>query len=267
MKRRFFPAAFAVSGLIFLALPAVCLELQPSIREAERLYQSGRYDEAVVKAGEINRFFPDDLQTLLILGMSEFNNENYLQSSRWFKQAHKKSPRHPLVQKYTDLLREIEYRRGEPFSKEPEVPGGSDNTATAAYFKRQFFGPSFTTISGIKEEPQHATAPLALQPTHPPHEGSSSEFSVWLMAEEAQKSGNIEKAFLLFSQLLAENPDNRKFLLGKAEAAFHMKRYRDVIANLGPALALPGSAGFTAEEKFKAETLLKHARNEVFSSK
>jgi len=267
MNRRIFTVICTLFGTVFCILPAAGLEFQPSLREAERLYQSGRYQEAAHKAGEINRFFPDDLQTLLILGMSEFNSNNYLQASRWFKQAHKKSPRHPLVVRYTGLLQEIEHRRGQPFSSDPEVIARTDNTATAVYFKRQFFGPSFTQTSGETSVPPAATAPTALAMVYPPDKDGSSEYTVWLMADEALKSGNFEKAFLFFSQLNAENPDNRKFLLGKAESAFHMKRYREVISGLGPSLALPEPAGFTQEERFKAESLLKHARSEVFSSR
>lgn len=265
MKRRTFLmlcALFFAAGSI---LPVFALEFQPSLREAERLYQSGRYQEAAVKAAEINRFFPDDLQTLLILGMSEFNAENYLQATRWFRQAHKKAPKHPIIVRYIGLLKEIEHRRGQPFNTDPEIIARSDNTTTAQYFKRKFFGPSFTQTSGAKTEPTTATAPTALKMVYPPDEHGSSEYTVWLMADEALKSKNFEKAFLFFSQLLAENPDNRKFLIGKAESAFHMKRYREVIAGLGPALTLPEPAGFTREERFKAERLLKHARSEVFS--
>lgn len=265
MNRRIFLILGVLFGTAVCLLPAAGLELQPSLREAERLYQAGRYQEAAIKAGEINRFFPDDFQTLLILGMSEFNAENYLQASRWLKQAHKKAPRHPIVIRYTSLLKEIEHRRGQPFNTDPEIVARSDNTATAVYFKRQFFGPSFTQTSGAKIEPPVATAPTALKMVYPPDERGSSEYTVWLMADEALKAKNFEKAFLFFSQLLAENPDNRKFLIGKAESAFHMKRYREVIAGLGPALTLPEPAGFTQEERFKAERLLKHARNEVFS--
>lgn len=252
-----------VAAMLFCVAPLMGLELEPSLREADRLYQNGRYEEAAAKAFQIHRFFPEDFQALLVLGMSDFNAGNFLKAADWFKLADKRSPKHPLVQRYVALLREIEYRHG-PLSANPDRKPATDKYESAVFFKRGFFGPGFTTTSGAVNE-TYATAPLALPTPYPPTESILSETIVAEIADQAFKENNYQKSFLFYSQLLASNPGNRRYLLGKASSAFHMKRYREVIESLGPILAVPQPQGFSAEESALAKNLLLQSRQEVFS--
>lgn len=254
-----------VAAMLFFAVTIAAIELEPSLREADRLYQNGRYAEAADKALQIYNFFPGDLQTLLILGMSDFHVGNYLKAKNWFRKAQQKSPRHPIVDRYTGLLREIEYRHG-PLSQDPDPKSEADPYAGAVFFKRGFFGPGFTVTSGSVQE-TYATATLALPTPHPPTDLGSSESVVAGIAGQALADQDFNKAFLFFSQLLAAQPGNRGYLTGKASAAFHMKRYREVIEIIGPILASPNVQGFTAIEKELADKLLQQSRQEVFSGK
>ncbi|EKD84064.1 MAG: hypothetical protein ACD_39C00267G0004, partial [uncultured bacterium] len=56
-----------------------------------------------------------------------------------------------------------------------------------------------------------------------------------------------------------------KYLMGRAESAFHMKRFRQVIDMLGPLLAAPERHGFSEAEIEKARQLLNDARQKAFS--
>lgn len=239
-------------------------EFQPQLREAERLYQAGRYQDAAREADNLLRFFPDDLQTLLLAGMSEYNSGNYLRAQQIFKKAHAKAPRHPIVIEYSALLREIEYRSG-PLSPNPEAKLGQDEYATARYFKRGYFGPGFTHTSGSLPIPEIATAVVALPMPHPPVESIFKLKPVIDIAQKAFTEGNYHKSYLFYSQLLASEPTNRSYLMGRAESAFHMKRFRHVIEMLGPIMAAPQMHGFNEQEKEKAQQLLSESRQKVFS--
>lgn len=249
--------------MLFCVAPLTGLELEPSLREADRLYQSGRYEEAAAKAYQIHRFFPEDLQTLIVLGMSDYNAGNYLKATDWFKLADKRAPKHPLVQRYIALLREIEYRHG-PLSANPDRKPATDKYESAVFYKRGYFGPGFTIPSGAVTE-TYATAPLALPTPHPPTDSILSETIVAEVADKAFKENNFQKSFLFYSQLLASSPGNRRYLMGKASSAFHMKRYREVIESLGPILAVPQPQGFSPEELALANNLLQQSRQDVFS--
>lgn len=62
--------------MIFV-LTALCAvdgrELSRSLREAQKLYERGHYEEAAKKAYEYYKFYPDDVQAMIICGMSEFH--------------------------------------------------------------------------------------------------------------------------------------------------------------------------------------------------
>lgn len=264
-------------------------ELSPALREAERLYQSGRFEEASARALEIHRFFPEDLQTLLVLGMSDFHAGNYLKSSDWFRVAARKAPKHPIVLRYTELLREIEYRTG-PFSRNPDRQNFADNKTTAEFYKRGYFGPSLPVPSDMDNQwarttsldpvlirqplPGTATifaeidrppSELALPTPHPSLESILSSEAVAEMAEKALEKKEYQKSYLFFSQLVASAPQNRRYLIGKAEAAFHMKRYRQVLEILGPMVAAGTSTGFSELQAQKVKQLMEDSRNQVFS--
>lgn len=257
----------AIMLALLLISAATCLgskELQPQLREAERLYQAGRYQDASRTADDLLRFFPDDFQALLIAGMSAYNSNNYLQAQQHFKKAHAINARHPLVVEYVGLLREIEYRSGS-LSQVPLQPPDSNEYETAGYFKRGFFGPGFTHTSGKVLDPARATAEVALAMPHPSTESIFRAQSVVDIAKKAFDQGEYNKAYLFYSQLLASEPTNRSYLLGRAESAFHMKRYRQVVDMLGPLLAAPETYGFSDKEINKARQLLGNARQKVFS--
>ena len=80
-------------------------EIPKTLREAEKLYQNGKYSEASDKALEYQKLSPNNLQALIILGMSDFYLNNYRNSKNWFQKAKKQSPNHPIVCKYLDLIK------------------------------------------------------------------------------------------------------------------------------------------------------------------
>ncbi|HAE38192.1 MAG TPA: hypothetical protein DCG57_06075 [Candidatus Riflebacteria bacterium] len=265
MRTKHFAAA------ILLALLVACpdarshgLELQPQLREAERLYQAGRYQDAANAASELLRFFPDEMQALLVAGMSEYNRGNYLEAQKHFKKAHSMAPRHPLVLEYVALLREIEYRSGS-LSQNPQVKASGNEYETARYFKRGYFGPGFTNTSASLADPGIARAEVALSTPYPPVDSIFKIQPVIDIAERAFAEANYHKSYLFYSQLLAAEPTNRKYLLGRAESAFHMKRFRQVVDMLGPLMAAPEPQGFSEQQIEKARELLSNARQKAFS--
>ena len=285
MKSNLKSAAFL--ALLALATSVGGSELSPALREAENLYQSGRFQEAALKARELHRFFPDDFQILLVLGMSEFHAGNYLESSDIFRKAAGRNSRHPIVARYSELLREIEYRRG-PFSQNPDRQNPADNSITARFYKRGFFGPTFTVTSGV-DNPWAQAAPLdpvlikkpmeekelntdyppsqlALPTPYPHMESILTAEAMAEMAESAFNSGEYQKSYLFFSQLAASAPKNRRFLIGKAEAAFHMKRYHQVLDILGPLLAAGAETSFSELQLEKIQQLMEESRRLVFSA-
>jgi len=261
---------FSASALAaLLVLNVVCLdgsELQPQLREAERLYQAGRYTDAVQAADDYLRFFPDDFQGRLIAGMSAYNQGDYLSAKQHFVKAHAINAKHPLVIEYSALLREIEYRSGS-LSSVPLQPPASNEYETASFFKRGYFGPGFTHTSGQVLDPSLAKAELALPMPRPSSDSIFETQPVAAIAQQAFTEGNFHKSYLFYSQLLASEPKNRDYLIGKAESAFHMKRFRQVVDTLGPLLAAPEVQGFNSKQISKARQLLDEARQRVFSDR
>lgn len=224
-----------------------------SLREAERLYQNGKYSEASDKAREFQKLYPNNLQALIILGMSDFYLNNYKDSKNWFQKAKKQSPNHPIISKYLELLRELEYRSG-TFSIEPKDQDLSDPKISAHFYKKGYFGPTHPIKSAndnpgattslmepvLLKEPIASSAlrqpsDLALPTPYPSVEFLlSSENYMEQMAREALESGKYHKAYLFYSQLSASEPKNRAYLISKAEAAYKMKRYSKVIEILLP---------------------------------
>jgi tetratricopeptide (TPR) repeat protein len=234
------------------------------LREAERLYQAGRYQDSARAADDYLRFFPDDFQALVIAGISAYNNGDYLSAKKHITKAHAREPKHPLVLEYTALLREIEYRGGS-LSSIPLQPPASNDYETASYFKRGYFGPGFAHPSGTAIETVLARSEVAMPMPHPETESIFKTQPVLDIAEKAFDEGNFHKSYLFYSQLLAAQPTNRRFLIGRAESAFHMKRYRQVVDMLGPLLAAPETQGFNDPEIKKARQLLSDARQKAFS--
>ena len=121
---------------------AMSLEMPSSLREAEKLYQKGKYSEASDKALEFQKLYPNNLQALIILGMSDFYLNNYKSSKEWLKKAQKQSPNHPIITRYLELLRELEYRSG-TFSIEPNEKDMNDPQVSADFYKRGYFGHAY----------------------------------------------------------------------------------------------------------------------------
>lgn len=224
-----------------------------SLREAERLYQKGNYEEASEKALEYQKYYPDSFQALVILGMSDYYLNNYKASKDWFNRAKKQDPKHPVVTKYLTLLKELEYRSG-PFSGEPKDQNHDDPQVEAEFFKRGYFGHAYP-VTSLKDEPgassqilepvlinepvsssaMRLTSKVANSTPYPSVKSLfSSENYMEKMAREAMEAGEYEKSYLFYSQLLAYEPNNINYLISKAEAAFYMKHYAKVLKQLLP---------------------------------
>jgi len=110
---RFFP-----SNALLLALFACATtvaeggELPDSLRTASELYRTGRFDAAREEAISFQRYFPDDVDALILLGRIDFEAGRYSDSRQWFRAASAKAPRHPIIRRYRKLLEELEYRNG-----------------------------------------------------------------------------------------------------------------------------------------------------------
>jgi tetratricopeptide (TPR) repeat protein len=262
MRKTHFPTRALLLLVVLLTTGLAGSELQPQLREAERLYQAGRYSEAASAASRFLHFFPDDFQALLIAGMSEYNRGNYADAKKHFTKAHSINANHPLVREYTALLREIEYRSG-IISQVPLQPPESNEFETAGFYKRAYFGPAFTHTSGAVIDPALAIPQTALPTPFPPVESIFHVQPVVDIADRAFNEQNFHKSYLFYSQLLASEPGNRNYLLRKAESAFHMKRFRQVIDLLGPLLAAPTIQGFDETQIKKARQLLSDARQKI----
>ena len=253
---------------------AIAKELDFSLREASILYQSGRNEEAIQKAQLVSKHFPKNLEALLILGRAEFELENYAKARNWLRKAYSINPKHPLIKRYLGLIREIENRYG-PIPGDFQPPAQKDKLETARDFKKGWFGPNFTVTSApltpepkviLKNAPASTTnviSPTALPTPHPPVNLVLLTDSVEKMAKEAFDKKLYIKSYLFYSQLNRQNPGNRKFLLGKSKAAFHMKRFREVIKALGPLLTT-NPASFTDEQRKQAKELVQKSRTKVY---
>lgn len=251
MNKKILIAAFIIQ--LFSLKIVTSREIPKTLREAEKLYQNGKYAEASDKALEFQKFTPNNLQALMILGMSNFYLNNYKSSKEWFQKAKKQSPNHPIIKKYLELLKELEYRSGS-FSIEPQENDPKDSYVSAKFFKRSYFGHAFPNTS-TSEDPGASTkllepvlikepissasirlpSDLALKTPYPSVESIFSfETYVEQMAREAFEAGKYQKSYLLYSQLAASEPKNRSYIIAKAESAFKMKHYSKVMETLVP---------------------------------
>ena len=274
----------AVSVFLFAAIPQTKgTEMPRSLREAEKLYQKGKYSEASDKALEFQKLYPDNLQALIILGMSDYYLNNYKSSKAWFKKAQKQSPNHPIITKYLELLRELEYRSG-TFSIEPSDKDMNDPEESAEFYKRGYFGHAFPKTSVVDEpggsaklmepvlikEPISSAAirlpsDLALPTPYPSVESLfSSESYMEQMAREAMEDGKYQKSYLFYSQLAASQPKNRTYLISKAEAAFKMKRYSTVLDILLPISSKASLETLSEYQRNKVKKLLEESANKKF---
>lgn len=259
-------------------------EMPRSLREAEHLYQNGKYEEASDKALEFQKLYPDNLQALLILGMSDFYLNDFESSKNWFLKAQRKSPKHPIVTKYLNLLRELEYRSG-IFSIEPSQKILDDDPMVKAeFFKKGYFTHAFPKESEVNhpgapvgplepillKEPvatitMRLESDLALPIPYPDLERlfSDTEY-VEKMADEAMKDHKYKKAMLLYSQLYRSNPDKPKYLISQADAEFHMKRYQRVLDLLTPIASRKSIRSMPEEEKNRLRTIFKESAKQMY---
>lgn len=254
--------ALLLASLI-LSWPVLAKEMPASLREAGRLYEIGRYNQAIDAAKRFNHISPENLESMLIIGMGHFNLHEYAQARDWFRKAAKKSPQNQIARQYIDLIREVEHRFG-PFSSDYSLAQGTeDPQKSKEAFKKGWFGHSFPEESqptnGYFDPIKNLQAPIALE-VEAPVEKILVEKTVEKMASEALSGGIFLKAYLFYSQLLQASPENRSYLLGKAESAIKLRRYEEVLRSLGPIMLAPDQKSFSPKELKHAENLLNEAR-------
>lgn len=270
---------------MIFAMTALCAvegkELVRPLREAQRLYEQGHYEEAANRAYEHFKYYPDDVQAMIICGMSEFHAGNYVESIDMFVLANRKQPKHPIAERYLGLLRELEYR-SEPFTSNIEIKSKADPKKTAEFYKRQFFGPSFNIVSEkggntnfvSTLEPHLMKTPsearnvklVTALPVSAPAKSLFGRNTMESMAEKALAEGQYLKSYLFYSQLHASSPQNKFFLLGKAESAFHMKRYEQVLEMLGNVYVTDEIKVYDEYQRQKIDNMLAYSRVRVFNT-
>lgn len=252
-------------AIAFCCITTYAYSLDRTMRESVRLYQIGRYEQAIETAQRVYRYFPGDVQALVIMGAASFHQKDYLEARRWLRKAIRLEPDNMLAQKYIQLLKDVEYKF-EPLGVEPANIIRQDRIQTAREFERAWFGPSFPVRSKTpKQEPMpQISRPGVAGIPHPAEVNLERNHAVARLAKNALENENYYKAYLFFSQLLKANLDNRTYLVGKAEAAFHLGRYREVMEILGPYLASDNPLGFMPSELIKARHLLQQSRANRF---
>ncbi|MBI3038541.1 tetratricopeptide repeat protein [bacterium] len=222
------------SNIRFLVFTTLCIfrlalvsfggELSEPLRKAAKLYQNGTLPEAKTLALSVHKAFPRDIEALLLLGLIDLETGDISTARIWVRKAWEINPRHPLVIQYKRFFEETDHRLGHSPELPPPLPS-PDKTVTAQAFKRGWFGPSFPKTSMRVEEPIMsdpdslgvAVASLGVLVKT----GKERE------AFEALNSGLFLKAYLLFTPLVKEEPENSEFLTGKAEALIGMGRFTD----------------------------------------
>ncbi len=256
-------------------------ELVPSLRKAERLYEKGFYEKAAKKADEYIAYFPNDVQARIIAGMSYYHMGSYVESIDNFVIAEQKQPKNPIVVRYIKMLRELEYR-SEPFVLDPEIKAKVDPLQTAEFYKRNFWSPKPTELSPKIEknpfsadnlEPHLMTIPnegrnvklITVLPPEIPAKMLTGEETMLGMAKRALKEGQYLKSYLFYSQLNASKNKVGEYLLGKAESAYGLRRYTQVLELLSPCFATSEVNMWPVEIRDRAEILIASARLKVYN--
>lgn len=265
-------AGIAVFGLVTMAALLGGAEMPRSLRKAEKLYQNSKYSEAAKEALDFYQTSPNNLQCIIILGMSNFYLNNYRSSKKWFNKANQLSKNHPITAKYLELLKELEYRSG-PFSIEPSEAETGDPAVTHKELKKGYFN----TISSIPSSPflSHSAIPLPppssfLPPLlSSPSPAPSSKSLLTLnymekMAREAFEAKKYEKAYLFYSQLAAAKPKNYKYAVSKAEAAYQLRRYSTVLDILLPLSSKNSIESMETADQTRLKLLLDASANKKF---
>ncbi|HNW35515.1 MAG TPA: hypothetical protein PKM25_11325 [Candidatus Ozemobacteraceae bacterium] len=260
--------ALAIASILLSALsPAVFAgELPESLRKASELYRTGHLDEARSEALSVQRFFPDDIEALLILGRIDFEAGRYSDAKQWFRLASAKHATHPLVKRYRKLLEELEYRLGQ-FDPSPLPLPTPDKEETAKRFKKGWFGPAFTISSAdckpAPMEPALIDRPLADAATSDTGSSSLMAFDPdqesEALASEALNNSQYFKSYIMYSQILNRSSGKAAVRLGLARAAIGMGRFSEALGALSPLLS-PGAPAETATE---ARMLAELARRQM----
>ncbi len=261
---RFFPSN-AFLPVLFACTAAVAEggELPVSLRTASELYRAGRTGEAREEAQSFQRYFPDDVEALVLLGRIDFEAGRYADSKQWFRAASAKAPRHPVVRRYRQLLEELEYRNG-PFDAVPLELPTHDEGETATWFKRAWFGPVSAASGGDIHppvlEPVLSRAPLwasetAATPDFPA--GGSSGDVYEAAGRDALRDAFYLKSYIMFSQAVARQPAHAPSRLGLARAAIQMGKFSEALDALSPLL----SVGAPPESAAEARALAGMARS------
>jgi len=261
--------AFIIASIILSVAPSLLFagELPDSLRKASELYRTGRLDEARSEALSVQRFFPDDIEALLILGRIDFEAGRYSDAKQWFRLASSKNAKHPLVRRYRKLIDELEYRLGQ-FDPSPLPLPTPDKGETAKRFKKGWFGPTFTTSStDCKPAPlEPALIDRSLADTTGSDAASSSPSMLFgsnqeseALASEALNSSLYFKSYIMYSQILHRDSGNASVRLGLARSAIGMGRFSEALETLSP-LLFPG---VPAEMASEARNLAESARRQM----
>ncbi|HOT27415.1 MAG TPA: tetratricopeptide repeat protein [Candidatus Ozemobacteraceae bacterium] len=244
------PALFACA-----AVAAEGGELTSSLRTASELYRTGRTDAAREEALSFQRYFPDNVEALVLLGLIEFEAGRYSDSKQWFRSASLKAPRHPVVRRYRKLLDELEYRNG-PFDIFPLPLPGHDEGETAKRFRKAWFGPvPAASVGEIRPpglEPVLSRDPLWVSETAAPQElpgGGSSGEEYETAGGAALKEAFYLKSYIMYSQAVARQPDHGPSRLGLARAAIQMGKFGEALDVLSPLLSIGAPSESAAEAR------------------
>ncbi|MFZ2956764.1 MAG: tetratricopeptide repeat protein [Candidatus Ozemobacteraceae bacterium] len=229
-----------IAGLVFAALlwtgwlaptPSFAGELSEPLRQASAQLRSGHFDEARRLAQSVQYAFPNEIEPMLLLGEIEVAAGRLAQARTWFRLASGINSSHPLVVVYRKLFDEIEHRRGS-LNGSPTALPNPDPMVTAKTFKRGWFGPGATTLFPRVVAPKHgpvnrfgvATAPIGIL------EAASSG----IQASEALKNQRFLHAYMIYSELVRDHPEEFSYQLGKAVAALGMGRAKEAHSILLP---------------------------------
>jgi tetratricopeptide (TPR) repeat protein len=270
-----------VLGLLFITGSDIeAREPGVSLREASKLYQAQNYQQAIQIAEKTLEYSQNNVEAMLIAAMSHFNNHDYAKSRTWLRKIIKLKPSHPIAKEYIRLIQELEHRFG-PFKSDMlDSMQAKDPIISGEAFKRGWFGPSFPKesdpirpgsastlpthgISSSSSPVASSSAKIALE-VDPPLERVLAEKTVAKLAKDAFEQELYLKSYLFYSQLAAHNPKNRSYLIKKAQSAFHMKRYSEVVKTLGPIMLGLDQQTFPKQEYEAAKKLLEDSRKKLY---